>query len=113
MARPSRAPPTSTDAHEAAAAVRLAVEQFGRLDVLYNNTGIYTAWERRTGETEESDWDQLLAVDLKTHFLTAKFAVRAMARQRSGVIINVAAARGQRGSAATSATRRRRAPSSA
>ena len=32
-----------TDAHEAAAAVRLAVERFGRLDVLYNNTGIYTA----------------------------------------------------------------------
>ncbi|HYM16271.1 MAG TPA: SDR family NAD(P)-dependent oxidoreductase [Dehalococcoidia bacterium] len=82
-----------TDAHEAAAAVRLAVERFGRLDVLYNNTGIYASADHRAGETEESDWDQLLRVDLKTHFLTARFALREMLRLGSGVIINVAAAR--------------------
>jgi 3-oxoacyl-[acyl-carrier protein] reductase len=85
-----------THAPDAAAAVRLAIERFGRIDILYNNTGIYSSWEHRTGELEEQEWDKLLAVDLKTHFLAARFALREMTRQGSGVIINVAAARAAR-----------------
>ncbi len=83
-----------SDAHEAAAAVRLAVERFGRIDILYNNTGVYSSWEHRTGEIEEQEWDRLLAVDLKSHFLVARSALREMARQGSGTVINVAAGRG-------------------
>ncbi|MDP9236178.1 MAG: SDR family oxidoreductase [Chloroflexota bacterium] len=85
-----------THAAEAEAAVRLAVERFGRIDILYNNTGMYIAGELRAAETEESAWDQLLSIDLKTHFLTAKFALPHMVRQRSGTIINIAAARAAR-----------------
>ncbi len=79
-------------AHEAAAAVRLALDQFGRIDILYNNTGVYSSWEHRTGEIEESEWDRIVAVNLKSHFLVARTALREMARQQSGVVINVAAA---------------------
>jgi 3-oxoacyl-[acyl-carrier protein] reductase len=85
-----------TNAADAEAAVRLAVERFGRLDVLYNNTGVYLASEYRTGETPEQDWDTLLAVDLKTHFLAAHFALKQMVRQQAGCVINVAAARAAR-----------------
>ncbi|MHB8514086.1 MAG: SDR family NAD(P)-dependent oxidoreductase [Dehalococcoidia bacterium] len=85
-----------TSAGDAEAAVRLAVEHFGQLDVLYNNTGIYIAGEFRAGETSEEDWDRLLSVDLKTHFLSAHYALRQMARQRSGSVINIAAARAAR-----------------
>ncbi len=85
-----------TNAAEAAAAVRLAVERFGRIDILYNNTGIYSSWEHRTGELDEQEWDRILGVNLKTHFLTARFALREMTRQGSGVVINVGAARAAR-----------------
>ena len=78
--------------HEAAAAVRLALDQFGRIDILYNNTGVYSSWEHRTGEIDEAEWDRIVAVNLKSHFLVARTALREMARQRSGVVINVAAA---------------------
>ena len=79
-------------AHEASAAVRLALDTFGRIDILYNNTGVYSSWEHRTGEIDEAEWDRIVAVNLKSHFLVARTALREMARQRSGVVINVAAA---------------------
>lgn len=85
-----------TDETGTEAAVRLALERFGRIDILYNNTGIYTDWERRTGETDPTAWDRLIAVDLRTHFLTARLAVREMVRASGGSIINVAAARAAR-----------------
>jgi len=78
--------------HEAAAAVRLALDAFGRVDIVYNNTGVYSSWEHRTGEIDEAEWDRIVAVNLKSHFLVARTALREMARQRSGVVINVAAA---------------------
>jgi len=92
VARPS----DLSDADEAEAAVRMTVDTFGRIDVLYNNTGIYTAWESRTGDTDLNQWHQLLEVNLESHFLMCKFALRQMVRQKSGAIINVAAARAAR-----------------
>ena len=81
---------------EAEAAVRLTVETFGRIDVLYNNTGVYLGWDKRTGDTDLETWETLLNVDLRSHFFCAKHAVREMAKQGSGAIINVAAARAAR-----------------
>jgi NAD(P)-dependent dehydrogenase (short-subunit alcohol dehydrogenase family) len=85
-----------TDPAEAEAAVRLTLERYGRIDVLYNNTGIYLGWEQRTAETDDDTWNTLLATDLTTHFLTSRYALREMVRQRSGCVIHVAAARAAR-----------------
>ncbi len=85
-----------TKPDEAEAAVRLAIETYGRIDILYNNTGIYVAGETRAGETALDDWHRMLLVNLETHFLTARAALPEMVRQRSGCIINVAAARAAR-----------------
>ena len=82
-----------TRADKAEAMIQQTLARFGRIDVLYNNTGIYASADARTAETGEDEWDKLLTVDLKAHFLSAKFALREMAAQKSGAIINIAAAR--------------------
>jgi NAD(P)-dependent dehydrogenase (short-subunit alcohol dehydrogenase family) len=85
-----------SDPAQAEEAVRSAIARFGRIDVLYNNTGIYTNWEQRAGETDIAAWRKLLHVNLESQFLMAHFAVREMVRRRSGAIINVGAARAAR-----------------
>jgi NAD(P)-dependent dehydrogenase (short-subunit alcohol dehydrogenase family) len=77
---------------EAEAAVALAVSSFGRLDVLYNNTGVYIGGDERAGETDLDTWQTLIDVDLRSHFFCAKHAVREMVKTGGGSIINVAAA---------------------
>lgn len=71
---------------DVAAAVDLAVAEFGRLDVAFANAGIFGAY----GPIEKSkmaDVDLTWAVDLRGVFVTMKHAARVMIPQGSGVII--------------------------
>ena len=63
------------------------VSQLGRIDVLVNNAGI----EKQTPflDLAESDWDRIIAVDLKGPFLCTQAAAREMARRGKGTIINI------------------------
>lgn len=59
----------------------------GRIDVLHNNIGIV-----RTGgpvELAETDWDLVVAVNLKPLYLAAKYVLPVMEKQRSGVITTI------------------------
>lgn len=56
--------------------VEAAVERFGRLDVMVNNAAISTG--QRLTETGESDWDRVMATNLKGVFFGCKCAVRQM-----------------------------------
>jgi NAD(P)-dependent dehydrogenase (short-subunit alcohol dehydrogenase family) len=72
-----------------------AVKAFDRIDILINNAGISA---RGPAESlEESDWDRVIAVNLKGPFLCSQAAGRVMIGQKAGSIVNVASVVGQRG----------------
>lgn len=76
--------------------VKKTVEKFGKLDILVNNAGIVQF--KTFLEMTEQEWDKTLDINLKGYFLSAQAAAKEMAKQKSGVIINIASvAMGQQG----------------
>jgi NAD(P)-dependent dehydrogenase (short-subunit alcohol dehydrogenase family) len=65
-----------------------AKAEFGRIDVLVNNAGRGMLGTVVT--TEENDWDDLMAVNLKGVFLCSKHVIPVMAAGGGGTIVNVA-----------------------
>jgi NAD(P)-dependent dehydrogenase (short-subunit alcohol dehydrogenase family) len=75
--------------------VRAAVDEFGGLDVLFNNVGIQPPDSYANAEnTPEELWDRIIDVNLKSHFLMAKYSIPEMRRRGGGVIINNASVQG-------------------
>ncbi len=63
------------------------ISQLGRVDVLVNNAGI--EHEAPFLEKPESDFDRVIAVNLKGPFLCTQAAARDMAKRKRGTIINI------------------------
>jgi 3-oxoacyl-[acyl-carrier protein] reductase len=62
--------------------------RFGGLDILVNNAGILI--EKPLLETTAADFDRLIGVNLRGVFLVGREALRVMARQGEGRVINIA-----------------------
>jgi 3-oxoacyl-[acyl-carrier protein] reductase len=65
-----------------------AVPRLGGLDTLVNSAGIL--FEKPLLETSVAEFDRLIAVNLRGTFLVGREALRVMARQRRGRVINIA-----------------------
>ena len=79
-----------SDARQAEAMVAEAEAAFGRLDVIFNNAGIFPASDGSVVDTDEATWDLVIRVNLKGVFLGCKYAIPALLRSGGGSIINTA-----------------------
>ena len=78
-----------TDVRKAAECKRAVDEtlgSFGRLDILFNNAGVF--FPQTALECTEEEWDLQIDVNLKGTFLMSKYALAPMISQGGGVIVN-------------------------
>lgn len=75
-----------SSAEDASRMVEETVARFGRLDIVFNNAGIYI--EKPAEEMSEEEWDRLMDINVKGTFLVSKYAVPHLKRQGGGAIVN-------------------------
>jgi 3-oxoacyl-[acyl-carrier protein] reductase len=84
------------DADSFEVAVLGTLERHGRLDVLVNNAAVTI--RRPFFEIDETEWDDVLAVNLRGVFLGCRIVGRLMRERETGRIVNVSSLAGQAGS---------------
>jgi NAD(P)-dependent dehydrogenase (short-subunit alcohol dehydrogenase family) len=78
------------DEEQTVALARAVVDEYGRIDVLFNNAGI-----AGVGDVEETTldlWERVMRVNVRGVFLMSRAVVPTMIAQRSGSIINMSSA---------------------
>ncbi|MQA10979.1 MAG: glucose 1-dehydrogenase [Pseudonocardiaceae bacterium] len=77
------------------ALVEHVVDRFGTLDFAHNNAGVGV--HTLLADTEDEDFDRVIAVNLRGTFLGMKHQIRQMLRGGSGAIVNTSSNAGLRG----------------
>ncbi|HXZ46731.1 MAG TPA: SDR family NAD(P)-dependent oxidoreductase, partial [Pseudolabrys sp.] len=71
--------------------IEIVEDEYGRIDVLINNAGIFSALEMRPfDQIPLEEWERVLRVNLTGPFLCARAVLPAMRRAKWGRIVNVA-----------------------
>lgn len=68
--------------------IKKTIDAFGKIDILVNNAGICEF--KPFLEITEEDWNKTIDINLKGYFLCGQAAAKEMAKQNSGVIVNIA-----------------------
>lgn len=63
------------------------IDEFGKIDILVNGAGMNV--RDKMVELEESDWDLVMEVNLKSVYLVSKAVIPYMKKRKSGNIINI------------------------
>jgi NAD(P)-dependent dehydrogenase (short-subunit alcohol dehydrogenase family) len=66
--------------------VEETVEAFGRIDILFNNAGVW--FPNTVPDCTEEEWDLTLDVNLKGAYLMSKYTIPTMVAQGGGVVIH-------------------------
>ncbi len=80
---------------EVATMITTVEKDLGPVDILVNNAGI--ARHQNIEDITESDWDEILAVDLKSVFLVTQLVLPGMRQRHWGRIINISSGAAQTG----------------
>jgi 3-oxoacyl-[acyl-carrier protein] reductase len=86
-----------TDEEQVKSAIKSAIAQFGKIDVLVNNAGITR--DQLVMRMKRADWDAVLQTNLTSAYLCIQQVTSPMLKQRWGRIINITSVFGQMGQA--------------
>jgi NAD(P)-dependent dehydrogenase (short-subunit alcohol dehydrogenase family) len=82
-------------AEECRRAVERTIEHFGKIDVLFNNAGVFHP--KTVPDCTEEEWDETIDSSLKGAFLMSKYALPSMIERGSGSIIHTSSGWGVQG----------------
>lgn len=94
-----KAKPVQTDVSIEEQVVRMVsetIKEFGKVDILVNNSGIAGA-TIRVADMDLNKWNETIAIDLTGSMLCAREVLKYMIPRRSGNIINIASEAGRSG----------------
>jgi 3-oxoacyl-[acyl-carrier protein] reductase len=79
-----------TSVEKTQAMAQASLHRYGRIDVLVNNAGLYTAIKKKPfTEITGEEWDKVMTVNLKGLFFCIQAVYPAMKKQGKGKIINI------------------------
>lgn len=79
------------------AAVKAAIAQFGKVDILINNAGITK--DTLIMRMKRADWDSVIQTNLTGAYLCTQAVISSMLKQRWGRVVNISSVFGQMGQA--------------
>ncbi len=85
----------AANSDEIKSCVENVIKDFGRIDFLVNNAGIWK--EGKIDKMTLDDWNETMTINLTSAFYFTKLVVPYMMRKRFGRIINISSTAGQRG----------------